>query len=184
MTRRTIATLLTLTITATAWAGCGKKSGKGDKVNKWLAKPMATKTGTVMKQGFEVQLPEGIKEHEKADFRVNWIPEKGDQFDYPQFGVSKSVMWHPTSPDDAEKQHLSDKLNKGDVILKKATVGKGILLVWRSKKSTAVYAKYFLSGAETKLHSHCLWIEEDGKVPDLDKVAGWLEKVCTTLKLK
>lgn len=184
MTRNHLIVLFTICLTTTVF-GCGKKSKKDAKHEVWIAKPLAAMSGTINDQAFEIQLPNGLKKRkDSADFRTGWIPEKGDQFDYPQFSVEKSVMWHPTSPDDAAQKHLADKLNAKDVVLKKAAVAGGILLVWKSHTDKAVYAKFFHTRDKTKMYARCVWIEEDNKVPDMDKVAAWLEKVCTTFKLK
>lgn len=175
-----------------ALGGCGKKKGSSEtdnakRVKTWLPKKLVAHTGKIKDVSYTIQLPEGLKLMGQRKTRAHFIPKGGDQFDYPQFEVATSVWMHPSSPEDAAKKHKSDGLHKKDVILKSVAAKGGILLVYRHSKSKAVYAKLFRTKGEAKLVAQCTWIrpsDEDGPVPQLEKVAGWLEKICLTFELK
>lgn len=177
---------------ATALGACGKKKGssgesKSKRVDTWLPKKLKATSGKVAGHEFTIQLPEGLKIHEKRERSVRWIPEGGDQFDYPQFDVGTSVWMHPTSPADARQKHLSDKLHRKDVILKAASAAGGILLVYKSHTNKAVYAKLFRTKGDKKFVARCLWIrprDEDGAIPRMDRVAAWLERICSSFQIK
>jgi hypothetical protein len=173
--RRTII-LLSAVMLSVSFAGC-KNSGPSDK--DWSKVALQPYEGVVDGIKFAVQVPAGMKITAQEDIRTEWEAADGDPFKSPHLSVSRTFTT-PATPDEALEFVMPDDK---DVIVKKAAVDGGFVVVWHTQRKGLARAQVYRIKGEQALDCRASLANDNG-IPNFDATLAWLEQICVSLQLK
>jgi hypothetical protein len=157
-------------------AGC-KKDGPSDK--DWSKVALQPYEGVVDGIKFAVQVPAGMKLTAQEEIRTEWEAADGDPFKSPHLSVSRTFTT-PATPEEALEYVMPDDK---DVIVKKAAVDGGFVVVWHTQRKGLARAQVYRIQGEQALDCRASLANDDG-IPSFDATLAWLEQICMSLQLK
>jgi hypothetical protein len=159
-----------------SFVGC-KKSGPSAK--DWSKVALQPSEGPVDGIPFAAQIPAGMKLTAQEEIRTEWEAADGDPFKSPHVSVSRTFTT-PSTPEEALEYVMPDEK---DVVVKKAAIDGGFIVVWHTQKKGLARAQVYRIQGERALDCRASIANDDG-IPSFDATLAWLEQICLSLRLK